>query len=139
VRDGSAKGCSLKGDELSVKSAGTCLVSAKRSARGSTPAVSSKTITIRFSALSSSAHTLTVVFGAGASALTSASKRALTKFAAALKSTDTVVSTGYAKGNRALALRRATSVARYLKILGVMHVIVRSVSNAANNKAIVST
>jgi hypothetical protein len=42
VRNGSATGCALHGSVLSAKSAGTCIVTAVKAARGATRAVSSK-------------------------------------------------------------------------------------------------
>ncbi len=48
VRDGSAKGCVLHGAVLSAKSAGTCIVTAERAARGATHAVSSHATVVTF-------------------------------------------------------------------------------------------
>jgi outer membrane protein OmpA-like peptidoglycan-associated protein len=107
-------------------------VSAKRLALGSTPAVSSKTVAIHFDI------SLTVTFAAGASALNGASVSALKQLARSLKNGEVLTSTGYARGDAALALRRATSVARYLESLARVHVTLRSVSNGANNKVILS-
>jgi hypothetical protein len=48
VRNGSATGCVLHGSVLSAKSAGTCIVTAVRAARGTTRAVSSKATAVAF-------------------------------------------------------------------------------------------
>ena len=48
VRDGSAKGCRLRGSVLSAKSAGTCIVTAERAARGMTHAMSSRSTVVTF-------------------------------------------------------------------------------------------
>ena len=48
VKNGTAKGCSIKGDSITAKSAGTCIVTATRQARGVAPKVSSKPVIIRF-------------------------------------------------------------------------------------------
>jgi outer membrane protein OmpA-like peptidoglycan-associated protein len=139
VKNGTAKSCAINGHSLTAKSAGTCIVTATRRAKGSTPKFSSKPTIVRFEKSKSSIHSITIDFGAHVNTLNSASKAAIVNFAKPLKNGDTVVSTGYAKGNLALASRRAASVARYLARLVRVHVTLRSVTNGADNKAILAT
>jgi hypothetical protein len=56
-----------------------------------------------------------------------------------LTSGESVVVTGYAKGDAALATRRAQSVERTLASRVKVHTTLRSVTNGANNKAILAT
>ena len=139
MKNGTAKGCAIKGDALTVKSVGTCIVTATRLANGSTPKVSSKPAIIRFDKSAPRTNSLTISFGAGVSSLSSLSVVAIATFAKALTKNDTVVSTGYAKGDPALAARRAASVARYLTGLVTVHVTLRSVTFGADDMAILTT
>jgi len=139
VKNGTAKGCAIKGDALTAKSVGTCIVTATRLANGSTPKVSSKPAIIRFAKRAPRTNSLTISFGAGVSSLSSLSVIAIATFAKSLTKNETVVSTGYAKGDRALAARRAASVARYLTGLVTVHVTLRSVTSGADDKAILTT
>ena len=139
VKNGTAKGCAIKGHALTAKSSGTCIVTATRLANGSTPRVASKAAVIRFEKSARRTHSLTINFGAGASSLSSLSVVAIATFAKSLTNNDTVVSTGYAKGDPALAARRAASVARYLTSLVAVHVTLRSVTIGAGAKAILTT
>jgi len=129
AKNGSATGCTIKGDALTAKSAGTCVVTATRRSKGSTPKVSSKPVTIAFDL------TLSIVFSARSSSLSHVEVTAIADFAKSLNSRDTVVCTGYAKGDRALALKRAASVARYLANYAKVHVTTRVVTNRADDRA----
>ena len=131
--------CAINGDSLTAESAGTCVVTATRRAKGLVLKFSSKPTIVRFEKSKSSAHSITIDFGAHVRTLNSASKAGIANFAKPLKNGGTVVSTGYAKGNLALASRRAASVARYLARLVRVHVTLRSVTNGADNKAILAT
>jgi len=139
VTDGTAKGCEVSGHELSAKSSGTCLVTATKSANGTVLALSSVPTAISFTGRSTVARPkpLTLVFASSSGALTAADQRALANWARLLKAGEKVVCRGYAKGDAALALRRATSVARHLSRDDV-HVVIEAVTNAITNKAIVA-
>jgi hypothetical protein len=139
VRDGTATGCAVSGDKLRAKSKGTCEVTATKSANGSSPAVSSSPTTITFdgTALVKAAATLTVLFTGTNSALSSADTSALARLTKKLKPGEEVTCTGYAKGQTALALRRANSVARYLTRHIKIHVTSAIVTNVAVDKAVV--
>jgi len=139
VKNGTAQSCAIKGDSLTAKSAGTCIVTATRQPRGLVPKTSSKPTTLRFEKSKSSTHSIILIFVAHVGTLNSAAKAAIAHFAKPLKSGDAVVSTGYAKGDPALASRRAASVARYLASLVRVHVTRRSVTNGADNKVILAT
>jgi len=139
VKDGTAKGCTIKGQLLTAKSTGTCVVTATRRARGATPEISSKPMNIRFDASASRPTTLTISFGAGASVLTTTAMAAIQTFVSRLTTGDAVVCTGYAKGNSELATRRAESVGRYVLNLINVRVTLRSVINGADNKVILTS
>jgi outer membrane protein OmpA-like peptidoglycan-associated protein len=128
VKNGSATGCTIKGDALSAKSAGTCVVTATRKAKGATPKVTSRRVTIHFDL------TIAVAFNAHSSVLSHTAMVAITNFAKSLKRGDAVVCTGYAKGDVALASKRAASVERFLATLVNVHVTMRSITNGANNR-----
>jgi hypothetical protein len=133
VKNGSATGCSIKGDALSAKSAGTCVVIATRKAKGTTPKVSSKPVAIHFDLA------LTIDFGPRVSSLGTASRAAIANFAKSLRAGDAVICTGYAKGDRVLASSRAAAVARYLATFVTVHVTMKSVTNGADDKAVLAT
>jgi outer membrane protein OmpA-like peptidoglycan-associated protein len=138
VKDGTAKGCTIKGDSLSAKSAGTCVVTAIRQAKGTTPVITSGPTVIRFDKSASSAKVLTITFAAHSSALDSASEIALKTFATSLNNGDSLLCTGYAKADTALASQRAAVVAQYLTNLVRVHVTLRSVTKVANNLAVIT-
>jgi hypothetical protein len=138
VSNGTANGCTIKGDSITAKSAGTCIVIATRQARGSTPEVSSKPAIIRFDKSAPRTNALTITFGARVSALSSVSMVRIATFAKSLKNGDWLICTGYAKGDPALATRRAASVARYLISLVKVYVTLRSVTIGADDKAILT-
>ena len=56
VKNGTAKRCAIHGDSLSTRSAGTCVVTATRQAKGLAPKVSSKPTIVRFVKSASRAH-----------------------------------------------------------------------------------
>jgi iron transport multicopper oxidase len=138
VKNGTAKGCAIKGDALTAKSAGTCIVTATRLARGSTPQVSSKPAIIRFDKSAPRTNSLTINFGAHVSTLSNVSVVAIATFAKSLKNGDWLICTGYAKGDPALATRRAASVTRYLISLVKVYVTLRSATIGGDNKAILA-
>jgi hypothetical protein len=138
VSNGTAKGCTIKGDAITAKGAGTCIVTATRLASGSTPKVSSKPAIIRFDKIESRTNALTITFGARVSTLSSVSMVGIATFAKSLKNGDWLICTGYAKGDPALATRRAASVARYLISLVKVYVTLRSVTIGADDKAILT-
>jgi outer membrane protein OmpA-like peptidoglycan-associated protein len=111
---------------------GTCVVTATRKAKGSTPKVSSKPVDIHFDL------SLTIEFAVGSGSLSHAAKAAIANFAKSLRRGDVAVSTGYAKGDRALASKRAASVARYLANFVKVHVTMRSITSGVNNRVVVA-
>jgi PQQ-like domain len=140
VIDGTATGCAITGDNLSAKSPGTCVVTATKSASGTNPAVSSTATIITFAgkAITRPAP-LTIGFAGTSDALTSSDKVALAALARKLETNDSVRFTGYAKGNVALAQRRADVVAAYLEGRVKIHASVTVVTSTAVNKVVATT
>jgi hypothetical protein len=141
ANNGTATGCAVSGDSLGVKSAGTCIVTATKSAVGTIPAVSSSPTTITFAKkiTTSPPQVITVNFGAKSSALSSAAKKALRAFAVGLVRSHSVIYTGYAKGNAMLAKDRAKAVAHYLSSRTSIHLTLKSVTSVAVQRATVTT
>jgi hypothetical protein len=73
VRDGTAKGCAIKGHSLRATSTGTCIITATRLAKGSTPKISSRPTIIRFEKGAPRVKALTTSFGNRSSLLSRAS------------------------------------------------------------------
>jgi hypothetical protein len=141
ANNGTATGCAVSGDSLGVKSAGTCIVTATKSAVGANPAVSSLPTTITFAKkiTTSPPQNITVNFGAKSSALSSAAKKALRGFAVRLGEGHSVICTGYAKGNAKLAKDRAKAVANYLSSRTSVHLTLKSVTSVAEERVTITT
>ncbi len=141
VSNGTATGCSITDYELSAKSDGTCIVTATRSASGSNPAISSSATTITFAGKVTILRPgpVTVTFTSSSSALNAADKKVLATLARKLEVGDSVTCTGYAKGDSALALRRASVAAAYLSGRVKLHISLKGVTSLTDNKVIVAT
>jgi outer membrane protein OmpA-like peptidoglycan-associated protein len=83
--------------------------------------------------------TLTVQFNANSSALTPASRSALSTLSKELVKGASITVTGFAKGNAKLAKSRATSVASYLSGKDKTHATIRTVTGSAANAVTVAT
>jgi hypothetical protein len=135
VVDGSAKGCAISGSALSATSGGTCVVTATKAGDST---YSSKTASASVAmALPAKPRALTVDFGAGSSALTSAAKSELTALSKELVKGASITVTGDAKGNAKLARSRATVVASFLK--SKAHATIKTVTTSGANAATVVT
>lgn len=137
VINGSAQGCSLKGNSLSATKAGTCLVTATKGPDVNNGSVSSPATAVTMEATPSSARpaTVSLVFSSASSALSVGAKRSLLSLSNKLLSGASITVTGYAKGNSALALRRASAAANALKAdtPGPLHVTLHVVTSVSQN------
>jgi hypothetical protein len=91
-------------------------VTATKAARGTTPSITSPTTTITFTTPSSHrpVPSSVVLFSATSGTLDAAATKVLNSFAAKLTAGNSVLVTGYAYNDSALAKRRAAVVAAYL-------------------------
>lgn len=82
---------------------------------------------------------VTVLFTAESSALSARAKVALQALTKELRSGASLTVTGYAEGNTVLARSRATTIANYLSSRFPVHVVLKSVTSTAVDKATVKT
>jgi hypothetical protein len=113
VTGGSAKGCALSGSTLTYSSLGTCIVTATKAGDATYASASSSPTAIGISRLPKPG-VLRVTFAANSSRLSGLAMKAIRVLAGKLTVKSTVIVTGYAKGNLALARSRATVVVQYL-------------------------
>lgn len=139
--NGTATGCTVSGDELTAKSAGTCIVSATRAASGTNPAVSSSatTITLAAAAVTARTESITLLFSPQSNALSAGSRKALQDFAKKLVTGHSIIITGYAKNNGALAISRAKNAAQYLLRRIKVHVTLESFTTTVADKVTMTT
>jgi hypothetical protein len=139
VADGTARGCKISGDRLSVTSKGTCVVTATKAASGSNPSVSSSATVITFTGKSITRPSpLTILFAGTSDVLSHGDEFALASLAKKLKSNDVVICTGYARNDTSLAHLRATLVAAYLTSRVKLHVTLKVNISYTANKAVVT-
>jgi alpha-tubulin suppressor-like RCC1 family protein len=81
----------------------------------------------------------TVTFSSKSSGLSARAKSVLTAFVKKLGAGETVTITGYARGSTALARKRATGVADYLKSRVELHVVVKVVSKTTASEVTVKS
>lgn len=141
VTNGTATGCEVSGSTLSAESAGTCVVTATRSASGMNPAVSSSATTISFTGKLSVSHLapVAVTFASSSDVLSTSDKLALAALGRKLKTDAAVTCTGYAKGNASLALARAKTVDHFLSSRVNVRVTLKAVATVSANKVIVTS
>ncbi len=113
VTGGSAKGCALSGSTLTFSSLGTCIVTATKAGDTTYASTSSSPTAIGISRLPKPG-VLRVTFAANSSRLSGLAMKAIRVLAGKLTVKSTVIVTGFAKGNLALARSRATVVVKYL-------------------------
>ena len=134
VRDGTAKGCSLSGRDLRAASAGTCVVTAKKSASGVTPSVSSPPTIVTFTRSAKlSLAPMVINFAASSSTLTAANEATLLGWMKEWRTGATVIVTGYAKDDATLAKSRSSSIAVF--IASKVHVTVVNKANTTVDAA----
>jgi hypothetical protein len=113
VTNGSATGCTLVGTTLKSATAGTCLVTATKSNDATYASASSVATTVTFAKLAIP-RAVRVTFKNNSAALTGAARNAIVALVRKLTVHSVVSITGYAKGNAALAHRRAQIAETYL-------------------------
>jgi hypothetical protein len=138
---GTAEGCVISGDQLTVTSAGTCIVTATDLTDGEYSAAT----TITFDAASTTTTTttttipapLTLGFAPKSKSIGSAERRAITNLSAKLEAGATITVTGYAQHNSTLARERANATATLLRADGMTVKVV--VSGQVANKVVITT
>jgi hypothetical protein len=113
VTNGSAKGCAIVGSTLKSATTGTCIVTATKSNDATYASISSSATTVTFSKLAIP-RAVRVTFKNNSAALTGAARNAIVALVKRLTVHSVVSITGYAKGNAALAHRRAQIAETYL-------------------------
>ena len=138
VADGTATGCAITDNELTSKSAGTCIVTATKGADSTYASVSSVATTVAL-VVPAIPSKVTTSVAPGKSSVSSGARSALRALAKKLVAGAEVTITGYAKGNAVLARSRANAVARYLKSLVSVRVTEKTVTTSSANDVTVRT
>ena len=114
------------------------MVVATKAAEGSTPAVSSPSTTISFysTVVLAVPAAVTITFAGSSSTLNAVDKASLSAWVKKLKGADSVLCTGFAKNDTALALARAKAVANFLQNQVNLHVQVKEVTVMSVNKVV---
>ncbi len=113
VTNGTATGCAVVGSTLKSATAGTCIVTATKSNDATYASVTSSATTVTFAKLAIP-RAVRVAFKNNSAALTGAARNAIVVLIRKLTVHSVVAITGYAKGNAALAHRRARAAETYL-------------------------
>jgi hypothetical protein len=113
VTNGSATGCAIVGTTLKSATAGTCIVTATKSNDATYASTSSSATTVTFAKLAIP-RAVRVTFTNNSAALTGAARNAIVALIRKLTVHSVVSITGYAKGNAALAHRRAQVAETFL-------------------------
>jgi hypothetical protein len=130
VANGTASGCTLVGTTLKSATAGTCIVTATKAADSAFASQVSSATTVTFAKLAIPAA-VRLTFAKNSAALTGAARTAIIVLIRKLTIHSVVSITGYAKGNAALAHRRAQIAETYL--VQRLHVRVQLHWNSALN------
>ena len=113
VANGTATGCVLSGTTLKSATAGTCIVTATKANDATYAAISSAATTVTFAKLPRPGA-VRLKFTTNSAALAGAARTAIVVLIRKLTVHSVVSITGYAKGNTALAHRRAQIAETYL-------------------------
>ena len=113
VANGTATGCALSGTTLKSATAGTCIVTATKAKDATYAAISSTATTVTFAKLAVPGA-VRIKFVTNSAALPGAGRTAIVILIRKLTVHSVVSITGYAKGNIALAHRRAQIAETYL-------------------------
>ena len=113
VANGTAKGCALSGATLTSSTSGTCVVTATKANDATYAIISSSATTVTFAKLAIP-HAVRLTFANNNNALNGVARNAIVVLIRKLTVHSVVVITGYAKGNAALAHRRASAAETYL-------------------------
>ena len=135
VEDGTASNCSIVDSALDATSPGTCIVTATSAANGTIALAMSVPTSVVFVAapLIILARPTTINFPQSSSILSPGAKTVLIRLARRLKARDVTI-TGYAEGDRTLALHRAKVVAAFLATRTRVHATLHTVTNSSSNK-----
>lgn len=136
--DGTAKGCKVSGHSLISKTAGTCVVVATKSADPLHPVEISPRSTFSF-ALPGKPAPVTVRFRSKSYSLSASAQRALRALSKMLLAGASIAFTGYARGDKALAMHRAALVAKFLTYLVGIHVTLKAVTRTTLEQTTVVT
>jgi hypothetical protein len=113
VTNGTATGCALSGFALTSATPGTCIVTATKASDSTYVAISSAATTVTFAKLAIPSA-VRLGFPKNSNALSGAARNAIVVLIRKLTVHSVVSITGYAKGNAALAHRRAAAAGTYL-------------------------
>ncbi len=113
VTNGSATGCALSGATLKSATAGTCIVTATKANDSAYASTSSPATTVTFAKLAIPGA-VRLAFATNSSALAGAARTGIIVLIRKLTVHSVVSITGYARGNAALAHRRAQAAETYL-------------------------
>lgn len=114
VAAGTASGCAVSGTTLRYTSTGTCLVTATKAGDTTYLSISSAATPVTVAKLPKPGA-VRVNFAHNSSTLSGAAKTALTSLSKKLTTRSSVTIVGYAKGNPALAKRRASAASQFLR------------------------
>jgi hypothetical protein len=138
VANGTATGCALSGATLKSATPGTCVVTATKANDATYASASSSATTVTFAKLAVP-HAVRVTFANNSSALSGAARNAIIVLIRKLTTHSVVSFTGYAKGNAALAHRRAAAAGKYLSQRLHAHVQVHWNSSSATQSVLIVT
>jgi hypothetical protein len=138
VTNGSATGCVVSGSSLNSTTAGTCVVTATKTADSTYLVVSALASTVSLS-LPARPAAITVAYHAKSYALSAGAKNALLTLSKKLLSGASVTITGYANANKSLAGHRAEEAANYLAARVSIHIKVVFVTHTTTTKTTVVT
>jgi hypothetical protein len=113
VANGTASGCTITGNTIKSTTAGTCVVTATKANDATYAAISSTATTVTFAKLAIP-RAVRLTFVSNSAALSGAARVAIVALVKKLTVHSVVSITGYAKGNAALAHRRAQASDTYL-------------------------
>ncbi len=113
VANGTAAGCALTGATLKSATAGTCVVTATKASDSTFVVISSSATTVTFAKLAIPGA-VRLTFPNNSTVLTGAARNAIVVLIRRLTVHSVVSITGYAKGNAALARKRAQVAEKYL-------------------------
>jgi hypothetical protein len=131
VANGTATGCTVVGTALTSSTTGTCIVTAAKASAAPYASISSAATTVTFTKLPIPGA-VRLTFAKNSSALTGGARNAIVVLIRRLTVHSVVSITGYAKGNAALAHRRAATADTYL--IQRLHVRVQLHWNTSSNQ-----
>lgn len=138
VVNGTATGCALSGATLKSATAGTCVVTATKASDSTFVAVSSAGTTVAFAKLAIPGA-VRLTFPNNSIVLTGGARNAIVVLIRKLTVHSVVSITGYAKGNAALARKRAQVAEKYLTQRLHLHVQLHWNTTSATQTVLIAT